>query len=368
MNTLVSAGLRGSLARIAHIRPVRPTRQRDLLVRSYAQTDRELGMLTPALATHSPAPRLLAAAWMMLRETLVATNVVDRPVKEAVATAVSLANGCRFCTDLHATTLDTVNQLRERQLAGDCDPAYDHDVRRTVEWARTCGTPTQDEAPFPDDRAAELVGVVIAVHYLNRMVNAFLPDTALVTMVPATTRAGAQRLIGRALLRSARQTHRPGTAVTLLPTVPAPPDLAWAARNPTITTAFGRAYGAIDAGGARSVPEVVRLLVTDELARWDGRTGATSSAWGLHGIAALPAADQPAARLALVTALAPDRIGPSLVNDAHRALSSDQTLVELVSWASLSAAREVGRRAATTVRGRVVPFRRRRPATTVTRA
>jgi hypothetical protein len=135
----------------------------------------------------------------------------------------------------------------------------------------------------------------------------------------------------------------------LLPAAAVPDDLAWSAGQPIIAEAMARAAGAIDAAGERAVPAAVRALVTTRVAGWDGRPTGPSRAWVDDAVAGLPVADRSAGRLALLTALASYQVDRSVVDDFRRYRSGDETLVELTSWASLTAARRIGSRLAATV-------------------
>ncbi|NUP00231.1 MAG: carboxymuconolactone decarboxylase family protein, partial [Nonomuraea sp.] len=60
------------------------------------------------------------------------------------------------------------------------------------------------------------------------------------------------------------------------------------------------------------------------------------------GVAALPPAERPAARLALLTALASHQVDRRAVEEFAATAPGDAALVEVTAWASLSAARRVG--------------------------
>jgi AhpD family alkylhydroperoxidase len=336
---LIRTALRRSLAQIAHVSAIRPGQARDLVARVYQQVERDFGMLAPPVALHSPAPPTLAACWLMLRESLVVPGLTDRDTKEAVATAVSLSNVCPYCVDVHSMTLEALG----RKVAE--DPKTDVRVRRIADWARASATPeTADlrETPFPAEHAPELIGVVVTFHYINRMVNVFLPDTPLPSGVPPAAQGRALRLLGRFMRSSTTKDHRPGESLDLLPAAPLPPDLVWAAGNQYVADAFARAAAATDAAGARSVPASVRALVLHELAEWDGQPPGLSRAWVTDAVSALPAADRAAGRLALLTALASHQLDPTVIEDFRMARPDDRSLVELTSWASMAAARRVG--------------------------
>jgi hypothetical protein len=77
-NAILANGLRRSLAQIRYVSPVMPGTAAGLVASVYTQAERDFGMVAPPLALHSPAPPLLAAAWVMLRETLLVTGKADR--------------------------------------------------------------------------------------------------------------------------------------------------------------------------------------------------------------------------------------------------------------------------------------------------
>jgi AhpD family alkylhydroperoxidase len=329
--------LRNSLGQVRHVSPVRRPAGRTADV--YAQLERDLGLLAPQLALHSPAPDTLAASWGMLRETLVATGGADRTTKEAVATIVALGNSCRYCVELHTATMDALGESRDGETGG--DPDYDLGVRRVADWARAARlrhAAAHHAAPFPAEQVPELVGVLVATQYLTRMANVFLPDSPL----PAAGRGRTSALLGRFLLPAATRFAPPGAALGLLPPAELPGDLAWAAGNPVIASAFARAAAAIDAAGERSVPDRVRAVVLRELSEWDGLPPGQDLGWVYSAVSGLPAAERPVARLALLVAMASDRVDRTAIEDVRRLGADDQALIEITAWASMVAARLVG--------------------------
>lgn len=303
-NPLVRTALRNSLAQVRHVRPVR-TRE------GYTEVERELGVLAPQIALHSPAPELLTASWTLLRETLIANGNADRTTKEAVATIVALGNGSQYLFELHTAVMDALAEARILD-----DPDYDHRVRAVADWARaTRFRATAAKRGLPE-HADELIGVLVAAHYLTRMANVFLPDSPFPGL-PAAARTRALALLGKALLPAATARHAPGAA--------GPVSLAGAA---------------FAAAGERSVPPAVRELVTAELSKWDG--GPVDRGWVDTAVHTLPFAERPAGRLALLAALASTAVDDRVVADFRIAAPDDRTLVELVSWASFAAASAIG--------------------------
>jgi alkylhydroperoxidase family enzyme len=347
MTGLLSRTTRGAtLAQIRHVEPVRPGAAGAAVAAVYAQVERDFGMLAPPVALHSPSPRALAACWALLRETLLAAGQVDRPAKEVVATAVSLGNTCGYCVDVHDTTLYGLVAGPDARAFGDDRAAAvtDPRLREVFRWARAAGTrdPARRPPPFSPVQAPEYVGVAVAFHYLNRMVNVFLDPSPMPGGLPDAVRRGLQRLLGR-LLRGSTAGRDPGDALALLPGAEElPADLSWAAANPCVAAALAAAAAAFEAAGVRAAPPSVRAAVHTRLSEWDGAAPGLSRSWVEDEIVQLPAADRPAGRLALLTALASYQVDAAVIEEYRFADPDDAALVDLTSWAAFAAARRAG--------------------------
>ncbi|MDL4820291.1 carboxymuconolactone decarboxylase family protein [Actinomadura opuntiae] len=341
--------LRRALEQVEHVTPVPPSSARGAVAAVYAQVERDFGMLAPPVALHSPAPGPLAASWVMLRETLVAEGAAERTDKEAVAAAVSRANRCPYCVAVHGATLGALSSpaaaaaVADGRWAAAGDPARG----RIARWAA-------GEAPAPPlepGALAELTGVALTFHYLNRMVNVFLGDAPLPSQVPRAAHGPMMRLLGRMAGAAARKGPPQGASLPLLPAAPPPPDLAWAADAPPVADALARAAAAIEAG---AVPDAVRDLVRSRLAAWDGRPPGLDRGWAARAVADLAPAERPAGRLALLTALASAQVGPADIAQFRRERPGDRALIEVTAWAALAAARRMAHamRAASGTSGR----------------
>jgi AhpD family alkylhydroperoxidase len=335
----IRRALRRTLSQIRYVTPVDPRRARGRVGAVYRQAERDFGLIAPPLALHSPAPAVLTASWAMLRESLVADGAADRAAKEIVAAGVSEANACPYCVEVHGATLWGLTGTADASAvaAGTPDEVTDPSTRAMLAWAGgTGGWP----AGRSDAEAAELMGVAVTFHYLNRMVSVFLGDSPLPPTVPATVRGRARRVLGAIMGRSASG-GRPGDSLELFD---GPADTApeWTAGNSAIAAAFGHAAAALDA--APSVPDPVRALVTEQLDEWDGEPVGISRGWVEDAVATLPAADRAAGRLALLTAKAAYQVDEDVVTGFRRTDPSDAALVELTSWAAHTAARRTGDR------------------------
>ncbi|MEE1784546.1 carboxymuconolactone decarboxylase family protein [Streptomyces sp. SP17BM10] len=305
---LLRVALRGALGQVRHVAPVRPARAGAPVARVYAEVEREFGVLAPPVALHAPSPEVLAAAWTMLRETLVAAGRADRAQKEAVAAAVSRANACPYCVEVHTTAIEA--------LGG------------------SAGESAME--PLSPSLVPELVGVAATFHYLNRMVSLFLGDSPMPPGAPAAARRAARAVLGRLARQGADAAPSPGGSLDLLPAARLPEDLRWAAGTPSIAGAFARAAAVIDEGGERAVPAPVRELVTAELAAWDGTPPGLSRAWLEPALSSLPPEHRAAGRLALLTAKAAYQVDDAVIAAARH---TDAQLIELTAWTSLTTAR-----------------------------
>jgi len=337
---LVRVALRRTLRDIKYVEAVRPRRAAGLVKDVYRQAERDFGILAPPIALHSPSPEVLAAAWLMLRESLVAGGAATRADKEVVATAVSQVNECPYCVEVHGMTLDSLGEGGTAAAlgSGDLQAISDTETRALARWAAGAG---RLPAEVPPGTAAELAAVAAAFHYLNRMVNVFLNESPLPGAVPENARAKARSVLGHFL--------RPGTppaagdSVGLLPATAADAP-AWSTPGSTTADAFARAGAAVEAAGQRVLPPRVRDLIGRELKAWDGRPPGLGRSWTGPLLTELPPAERPVARLALLVALAAYQVDGDVVAEARRDLAGDAELVEAVAWASLAAATELGTR------------------------
>ncbi|MFJ3600784.1 carboxymuconolactone decarboxylase family protein [Streptomyces sp. NPDC090126] len=336
MRPLVRAVLRGSLRQVRYVDVVSPRRARSLVARVYRETEEQFGVLAPPLALHSPAPASLAAAWLMLRETLLADGRASRAVKETVATEVSRANDCPYCVQVHQAVLGTLPP--------------DGGGTGLLRWIREAGRQPGGAAasgaqpfPFSGEQVPELCGVVVTFHYINRMVSLFLEDSPMPARTPTPLRGPIMKTTALAMRPVAPGPLTPGTSLGLLPPAPLPPGLEWAGGNPFVAQALGRAVAAVDQG-AQWVPEAVRERLRTRLDSWDGSAPGLGRGWLDEAVSGLPPQDVPAARLALLTAFAPYQVLPRDIEAFRRRRPTDRELVELTSYAALATAVRVGRR------------------------
>ncbi len=301
---LVKLALRRALRETRYVRPVSFGRSSGPVRDVYRQLERDFGMLAPPVALHSPSPPVLAASWLMLRESLAASGETGRADREIVASLVSQANSCPYCVEVHGMALGSLG-------------------RSSVASAIAAGGPVADplSGPLPAAARSELTAVAFTFHYLNRVVSVFLGPSPLPPSVPDSARSRAKAVLGRFLKPVSGVS--PGLSLDFLP--PSADSVAWAAGNPVVEDAFARASSAF---ASLRISPAVREVVLRELSTWDGTPPGLSRSW-------VDVTDDPAARLALVVAKAAYQVDDALVAAAGLA---DRDLIELVGWASFVAA------------------------------
>ncbi|MEU1969844.1 carboxymuconolactone decarboxylase family protein [Micromonospora sediminicola] len=323
---------------VLHVAPVDPRRATGLTARVYAELEADFGMLAPPVILHSPSPLVMAAAWALLRETLLVPGVLTRAQKEAVALEVSQKNRCPYCVDVHRASLGGLVGVSAVELAMSSphDASVTSPLNPVVRSLRAIAAGRQELTTLSPTAVAELLGVAVAFEYLNRMVNVFLTDSPLPTdKAPARWTA---RLIMGSL---AKRTPAVGGSFGDHGDTALPPDLQWAEASPHIAAALAGAVGAFERAGHRSVPQEVRGLVEQLVT-----TSTLSHTWAGSGhldgaISDLPADLRDVATFALLTAVASYRVPDALVKRIKAHGLADHALVDLAAWATFAAARRV---------------------------
>ena len=330
---------------IKYTRPVTDPSGNALLARAYPQIKRDFGALVEPITLHAPAPQLLAGTWMAIRETELA-GVVRRELKEAVAATVSRLNRCPYCTDAHTMMLHatSAHDIAAAISRGRNDQIQDTAVRQIVAWAnatRSPGDPLLQRPPFSEADAPEIIGTAVAFHYINRMVEIFLDETPL----PSNRnwlKGRLKRVAGLYFSRAARRQKVAGESLALLPEADLPADLSWAAGSPAVAGAFARWAAVVEIAGREALPVDVRALVSEHVAAWNGESLGLSRAWVEKAVTGLAETERPAARLALLTALASYQIDEETIAAFRAQQPEDDKLVAATAWASFTAARRVG--------------------------
>ena len=173
---------------------------------------------------------------------------------------------------------------------------------------------------------------MLCFQYVNRMATVFLGDSPLPLAGPRT-RPWLVRLSGLWLARTARTERAAGGGLAILSTTAAVPPPAWAAGHATLGPVFACFETEIERSAAPVLSPHDRRRLRSRLQEWQGEEPPFGRDW-LGG-------EDAAGRLALLTAMAPHRVGDGDVAALRREHPGDPALVGLTAWASFEAARRV---------------------------
>lgn len=317
------------------ITPSSPRKTSGLAADVYADIKREFGRHSNSAGNspfrvHGPAPTILAGHWTALYETVLVEHELDRAAKEAIAAGVSRANACTFCTEAH-TLFNQVaagGQASHDELAG---------------WAaasRPRARAAQATPPFAAAATAEALGTLLLFQYTNRVVDVFLGQAHLAP-VPGALRGPVHRIVAHTTRKVIRAPHPPSGSLRLLPDAPLPEDLSWAEPVEHIAAGLSRVVASIDEAADRLLPADARERARAAIKAWDGEEPPFGRDWVTDPMASLPEHSRPVAALAVLTALAPQRIEQRDVDATRPILANDEALVAAVAWAALEAARHM---------------------------
>ncbi len=330
---------------VKYISPVKPSSAKGLVAGVYAQIERDFGRVVEPFLIHSPLPKLLAGAWMVCRETEL-VGVVPRVTKEAVAATVSQVNSCSYCVDAHTIMLNASGQGK---LANAIDKAKyeeiaDEKLFALVQWALATTSPRSELLhwlPFSKQEAPEIIGTAVFYHYMNRLANVLLSETPLPTS-QGWLKGPMKSIASQTFANAINRPKTIGDSLDFLPKADLPNDLRWAKTSSNVAQAYACLAEAITEAGEQSLPAEVRAHVEEELRGWSGKVSELSLAWSEDAITRFDAPTQSAARLAVLTALAPDRIDVEAVLAFRKHFPQDEKLLGTLAWASFAAARRIG--------------------------
>lgn len=329
-----------------YIHPVRHARPESLVGQVYTDIKHDFGVVGDPFTLHSPIPELLAGMWSVVRETEV-VGQVHWSIKEAVAAAVSKINACPYCVEIHTAlaAAPASQQLTDLIKQGRTAAIADPSLRSIVTWALTTGSPGADlllAPPFSAQEAPELIGTAVVYHYINRMVNVFLPESLLPSLLQgAWIRDRVWNRVGRRLARGRDQAKPLGTSLRFLPEADLPAEMSWAKASPTIARAFAGWAALVERIGEQVLAPRVRAQVSDYLQAWNGEPAELGRAWVERAVSGLTEADQAAARLVLLTALASYQVDEKIIGAFRASHAADAQLVGAVAWASFAATRRI---------------------------
>ncbi|HTY74040.1 MAG TPA: carboxymuconolactone decarboxylase family protein [Candidatus Nanoarchaeia archaeon] len=330
---------------IKYITAVKPSSASGLVRGVYAQVERDFGRVVEPFQLHSPLPELLAGAWMACRESELVGSV-PRNLKEVVAACVSQLNNCSYCVDAHTIMLSAMG---EGKTANAISRAHYEDITdektfTVVQWALATTSPNSELLhwpPFSKQEAPEFIGTAVFYHYINRMANALLGETPL-PLSQSWLRSPLKSIASQTFSNALNRPKIIGESLGFLPESKLPSDLKWAKPDSNIARAYTRFAKAVEDAGEKALPIEVRGYINEELSEWTGKTSELSLAWSEDAISHFEKASESSARLAVQTALAPDRIETRAISDFKKDYPEDTKLLGVLAWASFAAARKIG--------------------------
>ena len=330
---------------IKYIVSVKPSSASGLVAGVYAQVERDFGRVVEPFQLHSVLPKLLAGTWMACRETEL-VGVVPRALKEVVAATVSQLNHCAYCVDAHTIMLAAAGEGRVANAISKAryEDITDEKTFSIVQWALATTDPRSDLLrwpPFSKQEAPEFIGTAVFYHYMNRMANALLGETPL-PLSQGWLKSPLKSIASQTFANAINRPKTVGDSLDFLPKSDLPTDLRWAKSSANVARAYASFAAVVkEAGELALVPEV-RAQVEEELSEWSGRTSELGLAWSEDAISKFDEKVQPAARLAVLSALAPNRIEADVILAFRKHLPEDAKLVGALAWASFEAARKIG--------------------------
>lgn len=343
---LARSAERSWMSSIKYVTPVDPAGAALQQAAVIDEIRRDFGAAVPPLMVQSAVPDLFEALAGLIHATLVSGRV-PRFHKEAVSAAVSRTNQCPYCVDVHTLALDAVDRpdLATAIQEGAHDRIRDPYMRGLVRWAASTRQPDSEilkAPPFRMEDAPEIIGTAVAFHYINRVVNVFLPDSPLPVnrRLPGFGRLG--RRVAKFMIGEAVRARQPIKGTYGGPDFGLPADLSWADGDEAVGRAVGSFAAAAEAAGRRSLPPAARQVVLSRVEAWRGEDPGLGAAWVEVPHTGLDEPDAAAARLCLLVACASYRVDEQEVARFRVHYPGDHALIDAVAWASLAAARRIG--------------------------
>jgi len=327
-----------------------PRRPAGLVAQVFDQMRREFGVLAEALTLHHPIPELLAVTWSCLRETVLARGRLPRPVKEAMALAISRANDCPYCIDAHGMMLQALGEGSEERRLRTGKAPEDGRLAAVTAWAAATGRAEASELeapPFARDEWPEAVATVCCFQYINRLATVLLGDSPL--PAPLKWLSGpAVWLAGRTLADTARRVPQPGEGLALVPeSLSRDPGrwehLGWADGSPVLAAAFATFAEVTDRAAAPVLEAREQETVRRALTAWSGEEPPLGRDWLEEPLGGLETDRKPAVRLALLLARAPHRVTADDVAAFRRRHAGDPALLGLLCWSAHETAKRMTR-------------------------
>lgn len=289
---------------------------------------------------HACNPELLIGHWHMSKAAYFSGSY-RREYKDIIAAGVSAANACSYCHEAHGELValnfeDAGSAIRRDSGALIANP----EQRALFEWARNSLRPgvTKLEFPVLATNRTEIIAVALMFHYVNRVVNVLLEDSPMVLpKIPGLKKL--VMLLARPMLRSlaSKTTVRPAEIAHI-----GENEFLWSAGDPIIHSSFCHFDRTIERLVTTLIADSTRQLIEKTISHWHGEAMPIDRTWVAEAVSEVQSNDQPAARLALCTALDSQRVTDADVLAYQCVADSDADLIRIVIWSSFMATKRIG--------------------------
>lgn len=325
--------------------PVQPKNEQALKKQIYKQINKDFGLVVDPFRLHALLPKLLAGVWAACRETEL-VGIAPRNVKELVAACVSETNNCPYCVDAHTMLLNSVGEqsLSKNISQGNIDNIIDKDLRDIADWALSSRSPHSEKLVnplFPEDWRAELIGMAVFYHYLNRMVHVFLPEQLLPVKNKATKQI-LKQIAGWVFSFTVNRKKSEGTALVFLEPTTLPIDMQWAAPRQNLAQGFSQMATIIEQLVDQHIPDIVHSTYSEFLEQWQGEDAPLDITWLAEHHENIDEKYHSMIDLALIITTSPYRVTEQQIERFIQDHTQPETLLVTAAWASFSAARKTG--------------------------
>ncbi|MDX1684238.1 MAG: carboxymuconolactone decarboxylase family protein, partial [Saprospiraceae bacterium] len=288
-------------------------------------------VLGPPFMLHAVNPPLMSASWILVRESLIVKGHVNRLTKEAIAGGVAISNQCPFCVEAHINMSGGKTSYEDRRLFDWSKHHYDvdHEIIKNP--------------PFGKEEAPEILGTVLAFHYINRMVSAFVTDYPLplpdfLAFMKPVISSFFKMTASKNLINVRAQ---PGEFPEKLPMKGISAQFAWSLRSPYIGTSFTSFNYIIAQHGQHVIPDNVRQRTIEFFQNWNGEQYGVSNQWLIQATEGFSDVNREIAQLVLLSGIQAYKISEARLFKLRNMGISDHDLVTITAWGAWQAVKKI---------------------------
>lgn len=338
-----------SLKTMRYVNAVPRHKATGLVAQVYEQIANDF-FLNGSLTSRSSVPNLLAAIWVVGRESILVDDKLDRTTKEAMAATLSNVNDCPYCGDMLVSLVHAGDRSEEAmQILQSQETEIDDPVLRArLTWIRAVATPGAafpDSIPFTAEELPEVIATIVAMGDVNRFSHVVMAGSPVKEPLGiATIKRWSLRMFGNEL----RDTHinplKPGMSLSLLVESKLPDDMIWASPHTRIADTIARWAGTVEREARSVVSPDVQKRVSENLNQWQGEIMPISRAWVEQEVIGLNEVDRPIARLALLLAKASYQIDEGVIESVLGESKDQERFIRILAWCSFTASRNLATR------------------------